>query len=116
MIYFTIATVNYFDLLCIGFDNEHAQSYEIANNIKNLTENIMTTEQTLTIRTADKHLAAQLREDLALMVEGHINFTFYDGAWEIVLEADEKDMKRIANMLMDCENFREGKFTYEIEK
>lgn len=33
-----VAGVNYYDLLCVGFDNEHAQSYEIANEIKKLTE------------------------------------------------------------------------------
>lgn len=92
------------------------QSYEKRNKIGNLTENIMTTEQSLTIRTADENLAAQLRESLSKIVEEHINFTYYDGAWQLGLETDEATMKYIVSELDACENFREGKFSYEIEK
>lgn len=40
-----VAGVNYYDLLCIGNGNVTAQKYKIKNEIKNLTEKIMTIEE-----------------------------------------------------------------------
>jgi hypothetical protein len=75
----------------------------------------MTTEQSLTLRTGDKNIAAQLRESLAKIVDNHINFFYYDGAWQLGMEADEATMKYIVSELTACENYREGKFSYVIE-
>lgn len=72
-------------------------------------------EKNLTIRTASENLAEDLRNDLALYFDQHINFTWYEGAWQLGVEADEKGINDYVEDLKKCDSFKEGRFTITIE-
>lgn len=72
-------------------------------------------EKNLTIRTANEDLAEEIRNTATVFFGQHINFTWYDGEWQLSVDADEKAIKDFTEDLKACENFKEGRFTFTID-
>lgn len=50
----------------------------------------------MTIRTANKNFADNIYRTLSLTHEEHINYIWWDGAWEISLEGDDEEIDSLA--------------------
>lgn len=67
----------------------------------------------ITIRTANKAIAESIYTTLSLTHKEHINFIWWDGAWELGLEGDDEEIDGIAICLWGDYSAKEVK--YEVE-
>lgn len=72
-------------------------------------------EKNLSIRTTNESLAEEIRNTATVYFGLHINFTWYNGEWQLDVDADEKAIKDFTEDLKTCENYKEGRFTFTIE-
>lgn len=72
-------------------------------------------EKNITIRTADKGIAEDLHAFMGQWFDEHINFIWWDGAWELSLDANGDDIDSLAEEIRHSENFKENKLTFKVE-
>ena len=71
-------------------------------------------EKTITVRTADRHLAGLIKYEIEAIIEDHVNCTWHEGAWEVSAEGKSWDIDMIASDYRECDNYREGLFAIEL--
>lgn len=73
-------------------------------------------KKNLTICTTSKGIAEDLHCYLTLWFDQHINFTWYDGAWQLSLNANEDEIDGLTEELRHSDNYKESKITFTTEK
>lgn len=69
----------------------------------------------LTIRTADRQVATELKDFIEQRFEDHVNCTWWEGAWEVCIAEEDEEIGDLCEELRRTDNFNEGKFTYHAE-
>lgn len=67
----------------------------------------------ITIRTKSKNIAESIHTTLSLTHKDHINFIWWEGAWELSLEGDDEEINGIAICLWGDYSANEVKYDTE---